>query len=418
MTRFALKTLLLTAFLITASPLFAQESADATSGNGLVRIFLDCDFCDHSYIKTEIPFVNFTRDAREAQIHILITVQSTASGGYHYTLDFIGRENFGGMDHKLTYISEQSDTDDLRRKGLTHSLKMGLMFYVAQTPVSSNIEISYDDEKSPNLQSRTKDPWDFWVFHLSLAGQIQAEKSQNEYVISSSMSAERITEDWKFVSDFDYQNERQSFSDDGENIESSLNNHQLTAFLIKSLSSHWSLGFYGEYMHSTFTNMERQFSLAPAVEYNFFPWKLSNRKVFTIAYYLGYRYIDYIHETLYDKLSEQSALHYLETQVEFIQPWGELDLQVNFSQYFHNPKYYRIESEFDVSVRMTKGLSLYLESNIERIHDQLYLPKGDAALEDILLKRRRLATSYDISLEMGIAYTFGSIYNNIVNHRF
>ncbi|MFZ5515237.1 MAG: hypothetical protein ACOY90_01280 [Candidatus Zhuqueibacterota bacterium] len=422
MKHFPLTSLLFMTFLAAASLLFAQESTpasvDTTSGNGLVRIFLDCDFCDHSYIKTNIPFVNFTRDARQAQIHILITSQSTASGGHRYTLDFIGRENFTGMDHKLTYVSEQSDTDDLRRKGLTHTLKMGLMPYVAQTPVSPNIKISYDDEKSPNLQSRTGDPWDFWVFHISLSGDVQAEKSQNEFVLYSSVSAERITEDWKFESDFDYQFEQQSFTDDGEKIESSLNNSELTALLVKSLSSHWSLGFHSEYMHSTYTNLDRQFSLAPAVEYNFYPWKLSNRKVFTVAYYLGYRYIDYINETLYDKFSEQSLLHYLETQVEFIQPWGELDVMVNFLQYFHQPNFYRVESEFDVSFRITKGLSFYVESNFESIHDQLYLPKGDAALEDILLKRRRLATNYDISFQLGIVYTFGSIYNNIVNHRF
>ena len=33
------------------------------------RVFLDCRRCDRDYIRTEIPFVNFVRDRKEADIH-------------------------------------------------------------------------------------------------------------------------------------------------------------------------------------------------------------------------------------------------------------------------------------------------------------------------------------------------------------
>ena len=49
------------------------------------------------------------------------------------------------------------------------------------------------------------------------------------------------------------------------------------------------------------------------------------------------------------------------------------------------------------------------------IHDQLYLAKGDANLEDLLLQRRQLATTYEITSSIGLSYTFGSMYNNVVN---
>lgn len=408
--------------LLACTTVNSQEiPADSLRNNttaGTIRIFLDCDFCDHSFIKSNIQFVNFTRDSRQAQIHILITAQSTASGGYRFILDFIGRENFDGLNQKLTYISEPSETDDIQRKGLTRTMKMGLMPYISQTPLSSDINISYENKNNRNVQERTKDPWNYWVFSIDLSGDLQAEKSQNELTLSNSLSAERITEEWKFESDFYYRHEQESFKDEEEEIKSSLVNSELTIELVKSLNSHWSMGFFSDFLHSTYTNLDKQVSIAPALEYNFYPWKLSNRKVFTLGYYLGYRYNSYIKETLYDKFSEGLFLHYLEFYMEFVQPWGELDAGINFSQYFHDPKYYRIESEFDVSVRVAKGLSVYMESNIESIHDQIYLPKGDAALEDILLKRRRLETNYDVRFELGIRYTFGSIYNNIVNHRF
>ena len=45
------------------------------------KVFLDCSSCDIQHIKTEITLVNYVRDRKEAQVHILITTQSTGSGG-------------------------------------------------------------------------------------------------------------------------------------------------------------------------------------------------------------------------------------------------------------------------------------------------------------------------------------------------
>ena len=52
------------------------------------------------------------------------------------------------------------------------------------------------------------------------------------------------------------------------------------------------------------------------------------------------------------------------------------------------------------------------------IHDQLSLPKESVATEEILLQRQELATQYEYRLEAGFSYTFGEIYNNVVNPRF
>lgn len=49
---------------------------------------------------------------------------------------------------------------------------------------------------------------------------------------------------------------------------------------------------------------------------------------------------------------------------------------------------------------------------------QLALPERDALVEEILLELRRLTTSYDVRLQMGFNFRFGSIYSNVVNPRF
>ena len=52
------------------------------------------------------------------------------------------------------------------------------------------------------------------------------------------------------------------------------------------------------------------------------------------------------------------------------------------------------------------------------IHNQLNLPKAGASDEDILLRQKELATQFSFFTNLTIFYTFGSIYNNVVNPRF
>jgi hypothetical protein len=71
-----------------------------------------------------------------------------------------------------------------------------------------------------------------------------------------------------------------------------------------------------------------------------------------------------------------------------------------------------------VSVRIIKGLSVRVGGAAARVNDQLSLVKGEASEADILLQLQELQTSYSLEGELAITYTFGSIYNNIVNPRF
>jgi hypothetical protein len=63
-------------------------------------------------------------------------------------------------------------------------------------------------------------------------------------------------------------------------------------------------------------------------------------------------------------------------------------------------------------------LSVSVEANASRIRDQLSLPRRDATDQEILLRLRELQSGYKFSFDIGIEYTFGSLFNNIVNPRF
>ncbi len=396
----------------------AQETGVNDPGKtAALRVYLDCDFFDRSFFIRSIPFVNFTRNQKLSQVYILVTTQHTGSGGHLFTIDYIGQETFEGKDQRLNFTSNQSDTEDIMREGLVHVIRMGLMPYVSQTDLSTSINITYD-KAAEKAEKRITDPWNYWIFHINLNGDLGAEKSNKELTLSNSISAERITENWKFSSSFYYRHNQESYKSDNEEINSTLRNSELEFKLVKSLSSHLSLGFFARGEHSTYQNLDLQASVAPAVEYNFYPWNLSNRKILAIGYYLGYEYNRYLEETLYEKMMDQFIFGMLGVQARLIQPWGELDASLNFSHYYHNIKYHRIEADFDISYRVSKLLSFYVELRAESIHDQLYLPRGEASRDDILLQRRRLETNYSLGSEIGIRFTFGSIFNTIVNDRF
>jgi len=88
------------------------------------------------------------------------------------------------------------------------------------------------------------------------------------------------------------------------------------------------------------------------------------------------------------------------------------------SNYLHDFARHRIEFYGQASARLFEGFALTFQADYNVIRDQLSLPRGEASIEDILLKQRELATDYSLSATIAITYTFGSKYTNIVNTRF
>ncbi|MFN8878652.1 MAG: hypothetical protein ACK5Z1_15940, partial [Gemmatimonadota bacterium] len=67
--------------------------------------------------------------------------------------------------------------------------------------------------------------------------------------------------------------------------------------------------------------------------------------------------------------------------------------------------------------RLGKGLSINLSGSAAQVRDQLYLPAGGLSQEQILTRQQALATDYVVRFNVGLSYTFGSIYNTVVNQR-
>jgi len=286
-----------------------------------------------------------------------------------------------------------------------------------ETPMASQIDVSIKDMDNGGSHQIGSDPWNNWIFYIDLGGELDSESTQNEMKIKGTLSADRITEATKFDTDFQIEQELERYQDDDETITSERLEMELETDWIKSLSQRWSFGLLSQLRHTTYRNIALGARFSPAVEYNFFPWSESDRRSFTVAYKAGVYSFRYLEETLFDKTNEFLFFQALDFELDLIQPWGKIETSLEGSHFFHDLSKYKIEFDCDISIRIFKGLSVSLDIKAENIHDQLYLPKGDATRDEILLQKKQLATDYKLSCSLGIRYTFGSIYNNIVNRR-
>jgi len=70
------------------------------------------------------------------------------------------------------------------------------------------------------------------------------------------------------------------------------------------------------------------------------------------------------------------------------------------------------------SWRVVRGLEFNIDGFYGVTRDQLNIPRGTVDDQDILIRLRQLQSGYNYFISVGLSYTFGSIFNNVVNPRF
>ncbi|MBN2415405.1 DUF481 domain-containing protein [bacterium] len=399
--------------ITTALPLSGQDSPGRDEA---LRVFLDIGRQYEAHVKREIPYVNYMRDRQQAELYIMLTSQRTGSDGREYTIVLYGQQRFTGVNDTLTYVSRQSDTDEMTRNGILQILNLGLMQYVSHTPLSDNIRISYIDDSI--AEDDVDDKWDHWVFNIETDTDFDGEESQTQYQLDGSLSADRVTDNWKFSFTLNGEYEEEHYDIDDETITSVRRSWGSRALIVKSLSGHWSAGGYFNTRSSTYSNIDFSCEIAPAVEYNIFPYTESTHREFRILYRAGCKIVDYTEMTIYDRMKEHLWYESLSASFEIKERWGSVEFYLNGSHYFHDFSKNRLTSFTRLNLRLFEGLSLNIRASASRIHDQLSLERGGASEQDILLHRKEIATQYEYSFSVGFRYTFGSIFSNIVNPRF
>jgi hypothetical protein len=419
-----------TALLIGAGgELRGQDPAGAPRA-GAVRVFLDCEDCDDDYVQTETPWVAFVRDRADSDVHVLVTSISTGAGGSRYTINLVGVGRYAGRSDTLQYVSQPNEANDAVRTGLTRTLQLGLAPYVARTPQASRLRFDFGggDDDEENRRTTGDDPWNAWVFEIGADGSVEREENFNGRDIETSLEARRITQGWKIGFRADGEYSREVFFDVEEGEEGEPDIVERTVSLrhrygaggvaVKSLGAHWGAGLEAIASSSTFENMQLALRAAPAIEYSLWPYDEATRRQLTFQYSAGISSFDYREETIYGKFTEVRPTHAFVVGYDVRQPWGDGSATLESASYLDDAKQYRLEFDGEIEIRLFRGLSLDLSGNAALIRDQLSLVKRGATRDEIVLRLRELRTGYHYEMSVGFSYTFGSIFNSVVNPRF
>jgi len=411
-------------FVCVAAPLCGQEEASQQAGQGgALRVFFDCNGpnCDFDFYRREIPFVNYTRDRNDAQVHVLVTSERTGSRGRRFTLDFIGREEFEGIDDRLEVVTRANLASEQALTQVAATMKLGLLRYIARTDQAADIQVLYDaeaEQAAAAVASPENDPWNFWTFRLRGNGNVNIDERTKFYRIGGGISASRITDDLKLVFSLQGNYNKSVFeTSDSSSVTSTRDSYDIEALNVWSLSEHWSVGASYQAGRSSFENEALKIEVGPALEYNIFPYSESTRRQFNILYTIGVRYNNYIEETVFLKTEETLPQQSIGASVSVRQPWGGTFGSLEFSQFLEDLSKNRVNVFLGADFRFFRGLSFNVNGSYSRVRDQVNVPAGDATDEEVLLRQRILQSGFRYAFSVGFSYTFGSIFSNVVNPR-
>lgn len=399
-------------------PLFAQKA---------LRLFTDCS-CNQTLLRQRLDYVDHTTDPATAQVHLFINTQWLPQGGRIYRLDFSEVNKAAQSEGKANHISFEFSVPATHTAAeideqLTHRIELGLLSFLAGSSYADLVSIKINKEAAGSTASSAaeesdEDPWRSWIFEVYSSVAFSKESLRKTSDIRAGLRIEKVKPEIRIrISPFYSYWSRVFTTEDGEDLLSFRERARLSASVVKSISDHWSVGLFGSGEHHSFININAGYWIAPAIEYSFFNYNEVPFKEFTAAYRVGMVYNDYLQETVLLQEQEALARHILNVDLRLRQKWGNVFAGLTAGSYLHDPSLNRLSFSSRFDVRIVKGLSVNFSGNYQLINDQINLPRGEASLEDILLGQTQLATNFDAEVRLGFSYTFGSIYNNVVNTR-
>jgi hypothetical protein len=391
-----------------------------------LKVYLECNqqwLCDMDYLRNEMQSVDFVRDRFLCDVQIISNVQFGNGGGENNTLRFIGQKSFENKLDTMIYFNDATATDDIKRKKMLKNLQLGLIPYLIKLNKIDDIEVTIKSKEGSKKVENKKDPFNLWQYTISSSGFFDGDRNYRNTNINNSLSANRETSKNSFTFDLSNRINRNKFFifNTDESIDTiSVNNDRQSLFAryTRKLNEHWGMSMQANGRRSVFDNIDFSMTLIPQVEYSLLPYSKFNDSRVVFSYGIGARHFDYGDSTIYLKTNETLVRQSLNAITSFTKTWGTINMGAFWSNYMHDFSKYNLEIGGSISWNIFKGFRFSVGGNYELIRDQLSLPIQGASRDDLLTKRRLIATSYQYFGGIGFSYTFGSIYNSQVNPTF
>lgn len=403
-------------FLTAFNQMVFSQEKDSSQDSCSPKVFIDCEACDVENLRQDFDFLHYVRDRKLCDVHILVTSRITGSGGTEFTLNFSGRNAFENMSDTIVCILPVNSTSDEKRDLLNSNIQLGLIRYIMKTDLGKHISIRYDDATPAN--DTIADKWNFWVFKLYGGGWFNGESLVNNTSLNGIISADRVTEEGKTALYASHNYSRNAYQiNDSTKIIGLYKNYYFQMRHVWSLSRHWSAGAETWYYSSTYENLEHSLAGELTIEYNIFPYDESSTRMTYFAYGVRPQYRKYATTTLLFRDEQYLISHGLTFNTKFINKWGTVKSEIAWDNYLHDFSLNSLSLYLSTEFRLFKGFSIELSGYYARIRNLINLPLQSASEEEILLRQVQLPTSNQYYCNVGLSYTFGSIYNNIVNPR-
>ena len=377
-----------------------------------LKVYLDCR-CDDNYIKQKTSFLEYVRDQDLADIEIIIRDIRTPTGTRSFEIQIDGNNEFKEISSSAIVSGFVTDTSGTLRDKLLNKLKLSLIPFLDKAKYVINIDINSNfDEDIIN-----DDKWKNWVFELSGSYNNDKEESRKTNRYEIEFEIDKLTEDWRIGMEISRNESNRKFI---SNDDVYISNRKTTSFrgrVIRSISDHFSAGIFLGAYQNTYENIDFNRYLEPALEYSFYPYKDVLSKEITLAYRIGTGKRNYIEKTIYGYETQKLTSQKLSLNIRYRQKWGNISSYLNATQFLNDGTKKRLSLRSDLDIRVFEGLAVRFSGNINLIREQYSLAAGTTSIEELLLQQRQIATDYKTNFSIGLSYTFGSMYNSIINTR-
>jgi hypothetical protein len=378
-----------------------------------LKVFLDCD-CDENYLKQNTSFLKYVRDQDLADIEIFILDVYTPTGSRSFEINIDGNNIYHEISTSSKVVGYSNDTSSTLRDKLLNKVKLALVPFLDK----GGYNIKIDVDSNLDDYSTKDDKWKNWVFELSGSYNNDKEETRKTNRYEIEFEIDKLTPEWRIGIDFSRSESNRIFFSNDNIYSSNRKTTSLRARVVRSVSNHFSLGAFVGGFQNTYENIDFQRYIMPAIEYSLFPYEDVLSREVTLAYRIGTGKRNYIEKTIYGYTKQIVYPHGLTLNVKFRKKWGNISSYLRGDQFLNDGTKKRLSLRSSLDIRVLEGLAVRFSSNINLIRDQYNLAASStSSIEDLLLQQRQIATDYKTSFSVGLSYTFGSIYNSVINTR-
>ncbi len=397
--------------------LFGFISNAQNSQSDELKVMIDCRGCDESYLQQNSLFLTHVRDQSLADVYLLIN-RTWSPSSEIYNIEYEGKGEFEGMDYDYSADFSRTLTYNETRNGLLQEVLKGFIPYILKTNLTDKFEIVVLEEPEETEKKVQRDPWNNWVFEIQGELRLRDQDTREELNYELGFEGDKVSQEWRVRIDGFFRRRILNIDqDDGSQFTSVREFQYFGTSVVKSLGDHWSAGIFSNIENNNVDNFQLRLNVSPAVEYSLFDYREVLTREITFAYKIGYNYQKYLETTIFDVDEDRFPSQSFSVNVRFRKDWGYIFSSVAVRNFLNDFSKNRISIDNRASIRIFKGLFASINADFDMIRDQINLQRGDASLEDIILQQRAIATNYRLNVGVGLSYTFGSIYNNILNTR-